>query len=458
VPSDYDEWRQHGVVGWSWAEVAPYFNELEHDEDFAGPLHGKRGPVHLQRIRPDGWAPFNMAVTEALRRRGYPLIEDFNSDFRDGVSALPMNCLPTRRVSASMAYLPQKIRQRRNLTILPHSIAQRLEAREGRVHGVEVRSAAGAHLYEAHETLIACGALQSPAVLMRSGIGPAPYLHSLGIRVVRDLPGVGRNLQNHPMIGFVTHLTRSSRQPPAQRRWLQCVLRYSSRHEGCADHDMVAIPLNKVAWHPLGECVGGILVEVHKSFSQGWVELASCDPAVPPRVHFNLLADERDLERLVAGARLALDVLGDTAVAAARHEVFFPNPKIIARLTQRTRWSYLQAWAIARLFDSTFLRSRLLGSAKLDVSAFARDEQALRRFVRQAAQPVYHPCGTCRMGDTPGAGAVLDSDCRVLGVEGLRVVDASVFPTIPSGSLHLPVLMTAEKIAARIKQGWGSVA
>jgi choline dehydrogenase-like flavoprotein len=134
-----------------------------------------------------------------------------------------------------------------------------------------------------------------------------------------------------------------------------------------------------------------------------------------------------------------------------RNEVFLPNGKIVARLAQRNRWNWLQAWAITKMFDSTPLRRRLLKKATLDVGAFLQDEAGLRHFARMAAQPVYHPCGTCRMGAADSRDTVVDSDCRVLGIAGLRVVDASIFPAIPSGSLHFPVLMTAEKMADQIK-------
>jgi 5-(hydroxymethyl)furfural/furfural oxidase len=455
--SDYDEWSNYGVVGWTWKDVLPYFNKLEHDQDFAGPLHGKSGPIPVKRTAPAQWAPFNKAVGQALQRRGYARLEDFNADFRDGLSAVGMNCLPDQRVSASMGYLTKAVRLRSNLMILSNALVERLDVRDGRVHGVCVRTARGRRSFTAPETIVACGALQSPALLMRSGIGPKPHLRALGINVVRDLPGVGCNLQNHPMIGMVTHLPRSSMQSPEQRAWLQNVLRYSSKMDGCAEHDMVLFALNKASWHPIGRQTGGILVEVHKPYSKGSVELTSADPAVPPRVRFNVLSDPRDYERLVGGLRLALELLADDEVARVRNEVFLPNGNIIGRLARRGSWARLQSWAIAQVFQSASLRRKLLGKATLDVRAFAQNEEALRHFVRLAAQAVYHPCGTCRMGRADSSEAVVDSDCRVLGLSGLRVVDASIFPTIPSGSLHLPVMMTGEKMADHVKRQWRPV-
>jgi 5-(hydroxymethyl)furfural/furfural oxidase len=454
VPNDYDEWRDYGVHGWSWNDVLPYFRKLERDLDFSGPLHGQHGPMPARRVAPKDWAPFSQAAARALTRRGFPLIEDFNADFRDGVSACVMNCLPERRVSASMAYLTKAVRARRNLKILPNTTVERLTVRQGLVSGVRVRANSTSGDFQARETIVASGALQSPAVLMRSGIGPGNHLQSLGVEVARDSPGVGRHLQNHAMIGVVTHLPLTAMQSRENRPWVQNLLRFSSKLAGCSEHDMLMIPLNKVAWHPVGLRTGGMLVEVHKPYSMGFVDLASADPSITPRIHFNLLADSRDLERLVHGLRLALDLLDEHQVQGVCNEVFLPNGDIIARLAERSAWNWWQAWAITKVFDQSLLRRRLLGKARLNVRALAQDEAAMRNFVHLAAQPVYHPCGTCRMGNAETPGAVVDSDCRVLGIAGLRVVDASIFPTIPSGSLHFPVLMAAEKIADRIKVQW----
>jgi 5-(hydroxymethyl)furfural/furfural oxidase len=453
-PEDYDEWRNYGVAGWAWDDVLPYFNKLEWDLDFSGPLHGDSGPMPVRRVRPASWAPFSKAVGQALQRHGYPLIEDFNADFRDGVSSVPMSCLPDQRVSASMAYLTTTVRRRPNLTILTDTVVERLDVGEGHVRGVVARNAAGPRQFRAHEIIVACGALQSPTLLMRSGIGPGQHLRELGIEVIRDLPGVGRNLQNHPVVMLVTHLPRAAMQPLEHRPWQQNHLRYSSKCEACPENDMLIIPFNKVAWHPLGRRIGTLIVYATKAYSKGCVDLVSRDSAIAPRIQFNLLSDSRDFERLVGGVRFALQLLADKDVARVRNEVFLPNGNIIARLSKRSLWNWLQAWVIAKIFDISFLRRTLLKKATLDVRALARDEDALSQFVRQGAQAVYHVCGTCRMGSANDPEAVVDSDCRVLGVDGLRVVDASVFPTVPSGNTHFPVLMVAEKMADQIKAEW----
>ena len=454
LPSDYDEWRDLGAAGWGWKDVLPYFRKLEHDQDFAGPLHGKGGPIPIRRLRPDQWAPFAKALASVFRGSGAAMVDDSNGDVRDGVSAVPMNCLADRRVSASMAYLTDQVRRRPNLTILANTIVVRLDVRNGRVCGVEVQTAAGSDQFSCSEVVVACGAVHSPALLLRSGIGPADQLRSLGIEVVRDLRGVGRNLQNHPHVMLVMHLQTDGMQPAHQRTWQQNLLRYSSKFSGCADHDMLLLPTNMVAWHPLGRRLAALAVFVLKAYSKGCVELVSPNHAVMPRVRFNLLDDSRDFERLVDGLRMALQAVGNEEIMRVRNEVFAPNAAIGVHLAKRSAWNWLQAWLISTALRVGPLRRAVLRRRALDVRSIVKDENAIRNYVRQCAQAVYHVCGTCRMGNVDDPEAVVDPSCRVLGISGLRVVDASVFPSVPSAATHLPVIMVSEKMADQIKAEW----
>lgn len=192
---------------------------------------------------------------------------------------------------------------------------------------------------------------------------------------------------------------------------------------------------------------------MNKAYSRGTVELVSAESGVEPMVRFDLLSDSRDFERMVGGLRLVLQILKDPEVAAVRNEVFVPNNRIVQRIQRRNRWVTLQSRAIAGLLDLAPLRRALLGASTVDVGRLERDEDALRELVRQRAQPVHHVCGTCKMGDAGDPAAVVDPHCRVRGIAGLRVVDASIFPTIPSANLHIPVLMAAEKMADEVKAG-----
>ena len=243
-------------------------------------------------------------------------------------------------------------------------------------------------------------------------------------------------------------------QDRKHRSWQQNWLRYSSRLAACPENDMLLIAVNKTAWHPLGCRIGALRVLVYKPFSCGHVELASSDPAVPPRVRFNLLTDERDFQRLISGLKMALDLLADHAATAVRNEVFFPSARIVLRISQRNAWNWLRTAAMATALESNWLRRASLHSNAIDVDALSMDEDGLRACVRRWTQPVMHATGTCRMGAVDDPEAVVDAHCRVIGLAGLRVVDASIFPTIPRASTHFPVLMAAEKIADRVKQEW----
>jgi 5-(hydroxymethyl)furfural/furfural oxidase len=454
LPSDYDEWRRLGAAGWGWEEVLPFFKKLEHDLDCHGPLHGQDGPIPIRRIRPKQWAPFAQALASALERRGATALEDSNADFRDGIAPTPMNCLETQRVSASMAYLGKEVRRRPNLEVLSDTTVDRLLTSGEHVCGVEARTIRGQVNFLAPEVIVAGGAIHSPALLLRSGIGPAGHLRSAGVRLLRDLQGVGRNLHNHPAVLLVTHLRAVGVQHAHQRPWQQNLLRYSSKVPGCAEHDMLLLPFGKLGWHSLGRQMGMIAVIVNKAYSTGLVELASHDPALAPIARFNLLDDRRDFERMAQGVRMTLELLLEKEVLNVRNEVFVPDSALGARLAKPSAWNALQARLVSLGLRSGPLRRAALRRTALDVPAMLKDEGSIRDYVRKHAQAIYHACGTCKMGALQDPGAVVDASCRVIGIHGLRVVDASVFPSVPAGAPHLAVLMVAEKMAERIKAEW----
>jgi len=455
LPEDYDEWRACGAAGWDWQEVLPYFNKLEHDLDFSGPMHGSSGPIPIRRNPADSWPPFSKAVGAAIVRRGFRSFEDYNADFGEGLSSMPMANLADRRVSASMGYLSVAVRRRSNLTIVPNASAQRLEIENNRICGVIARTASGPQRFFGKDTILSCGALRTPALLLSSGIGPAEHLRGVGVAVVHDLPGVGRNLQNHPKVqDIAVHLPRSSMQPRRQHTLGQNCLRYSSHAAGCPPKDMFITSLNKASWHPLGKRIGIIAVVVHKPYSKGYVELASADPSKAPRICFNTLSDERDFERLVAGLRDVLRLLVDPEVAAVRNEAFLPQGKIVAKLAKRGPSAWFQAYGIKSLFDIPPLRRTLLKDLTLNINEVIGNEAALRAMVRQRVELSRHVCGTCKMGRADDPQSVVDTHGRVHGVNGLRVVDASIFPTLMRANTHLPVLMVAEKMADHIKADW----
>jgi 5-(hydroxymethyl)furfural/furfural oxidase len=457
-PDDYDEWQHLGADGWGWEEVLPYFRKLEHDLDFSGPdassIHGNSGPMPVRRLPRSRWAPFAAAIGDALQRRGFAFLEDYNADFREGFSAVPTNCLPDRRISASMAYLTTEVRRRSNLTILPNTRVDRLSLNGRRANGIFVHVDGCTRLVRGKEIILSCGAIQSPALLMRSGIGPGDHLTAHGVEVVHQLAGVGTNLRNHPHVTVTSYLPRKSAQPSDNPWLLQNWLRFASHYPGCDENDMHLMVFNRCAWHQLGARVGAVTVSVLGTYSTGRVVLASADPGVAPIVQFNTLRDARDYERLVRGLRFLLELLTDVTVTKMRNQIFVPNARLVASLSQRKSWNRLRAWAISLILDRAPLRHILLASSRIDPEGLLANEEFLRRFVREHVQLQYHVCGTCRMGRTDDSEAVVDGGGRVFGIEALRVVDASIFPAIPRGYTHFIVLMAAEKMADTVKLGW----
>jgi 5-(hydroxymethyl)furfural/furfural oxidase len=277
----------------------------------------------------------------------------------------------------------------------------------------------------------------------------------LGIPVIRDVRAVGRNLQNHPAFLLAVHLRRETAPyAEAEPALLQNILRFSSRLEGCPEHDMLMYPFSRSAWHPLGRRVSALIVYVNRVFSRGSVELLSADCHEAPRVRFNLLSDARDCDRLVNGVRFALELLDDPDVRRLRNEVFVPDSRLASHLARRAGWKSPVAWLIAAGLDCAPLRRAALRKRALDVAALSADQKGMRQLVRAYANAAYHVCGTCRMGAMDDPEAVTDSCGRVRGVFGLRVGDASIFPTVPRANTHLTVLMAAEKVADQIKSEW----
>lgn len=452
-PDDYDGWHELGARGWAWSDVLPYFRKLERDLNFAGPMHGDCGPMPVRRLPRAKWAPFAAAVGEALLQRGFPHIDDYMTDYREGLSAVPTNCTD-RRVSAAMAYLPLAVRSRPNLRILTNTMVERLSLDGRRADGVFIQTHGRSERVQGKQVILCSGAIQTPILLLRSGVGPRDDLARLGIGCVRDLRGVGSNLQNHPFVQLTTYLTKDSAQPASNPWFLQNWLRFSSGHPECPPADMHLMMFNRCAWHTLGRRVGALVVSLLKSYSKGRVELSHPDVRIPPSVRFNLLSDSRDEERLIAGVRFCLEVLTSPNVAKRRHEIFTPDERLVASLMTKSQWNRLKASAIELILDSSLLRARLLSKTAVNPERLLRDEQFLREFVVLHAGLQYHVSGTCRMGSASDPDAVLDSSGLVHGMESLRVADASIFPTLPRGYPHFIVLMAAEKISDAVKAEW----
>ena len=461
APTDYAEWEARGAEGWGWEEVLPYFRKVERDLDFDGPYHGREGRIPVRRIMPEHWNGHAKAVAEAFRRAGYEYLPDQNGEFRDGYFPITISNMDERRVSAAIGYLDAETRRRENLTISAGTQVTSLVF-EGRVC-VGVRAVVEGQEREfraGREVILCSGAIHSPAHLLRAGIGPAGHLREMGIEVLAHLPGVGQRLMDHPSIALSSFIRPEARVDRRTRRHILLGLRYSSGIGGAPPGDMFVAVVHKSAWHAVGEQIASLLVFVNKTYSEtGQVRLASRDWRDEPVVEFNLLSDRRDLERLMQGFRkMAAIQLSDPL----RRVTTDPFPASYSERVRRigvvnTRNRILTA-VLARVLDGpAALRRALIERFVVEGFTFDEvmtDEEALEAFIRKAAIGVWHASCTCRMGRPDDPMAVVDTAGRVRGVEGLRVVDASIFPVVPCANTNFPTLMTAEKISDAILAGY----
>jgi 5-(hydroxymethyl)furfural/furfural oxidase len=454
APADYDEWAELGAAGWGWNEVLPYFKKLEDDADFDGALHGRGGPLPVQRMKRRDWSAYTEAMAEALEGAALSYLEDQNGAFADGYFAATQNNRDGHRVSAAMAYLSPEVRARANLRILPRSQVQALLFDGRSVSGVTVETPQGTETFGAKEVILSAGAVHSPAMLMRAGIGPAASLAALGIAVRQDLPGVGENLRDHPGIGILAYVTPNARVDMATRP-LQISFRYSSALADCPPGDMYTAVFNRGGWHGVGRRLGMAMTWVNKTFSAGRVSLQSTDWRAEPKVELNYFDDQRDLTRLMDGLRFLIALFETPALKRVTHAPFG------ARLSQRAREAlavnfknYVAMGAAGMLLDGpAALRDAIIlrrVSEAPDLARMMRDDAVLEDFVRTTALGVKHLSCTCRMGSDGDAKAVTRRDGTVRGVGGLRVVDASIMPNLPRCNTNLTTLMLAEKISDAI--------
>jgi choline dehydrogenase len=411
VPADYDEWAALGNDEWSWAKVLPTFRRLEDDPEGDGELHGRGGPITIARWRPDELIPIQRAFFEVCRRLGYPEVTDHNHPQATGVGPFPQTRRGRLRVSTAIGYL-LPARHRPNLTIRPHCLVNRILVTGDRAAGVDIAGEGEPEQVYGRRITLAAGAIGSPAILLRSGIGPKDALASLGIEHVADLPGVGVGLADHPVTRLLLVPKPDSCDPESPLA--QVVLRYTA--PGSAEfNDMQQVMFSHVDVAGIGgqqavAAVGtplaiGLPVALERPHARGRLELASTDPHIQPLIKLNFAADPEDLRRLVEGVRLAWQIAHQPQIARHIHHV--------ALLSEET-----------------------MGS---------RD--ALAAYVHATVSTQFHPCGTARMGPPGDAMAVVDQHCRVRAIGNLRVVDASVMPAIPRANINLTCIMIGEHVA-----------
>jgi choline dehydrogenase len=409
TPEDYDGWAELGNDEWSFEKCLPYFRKLEDDRDHGGDYHGKGGPIPIVRWRDDELAPLQSAFREACRQAGYPDFEDHNVPGSTGVGSWAMNRQGSLRVSTAIGYLAPA-RHRLNLTIRARCHVHRVLFEGARAIGVEVESEGHVQRVLADEVVLCAGALHTPPILLRSGVGPRDHLQSLGIPVVRDLPGVGENLKDHPSVTLIATPKPGVAVPehPLQ----QVGLRYTaagSREENDMQmyvwsYSAERMPQVRVLAPEL-DFMFMLCPTLQRPRSAGRIRLASADPDVQPVIDINLLADESDVERMADGVRRAWGILNSAPLAAMTAVVVRPD------------------------------------SATID------DDQKLREFLYANVSHLVHPIGTCRMGPASDPLAVCDQYGRVHGLKGLRIADASIMPDLPRANTNLSAIMIGERIA-----------
>ncbi len=415
VPDDFERWAAAGCTGWGWADMLPYFRKLETDMNFgSASYHGDAGPIPVYRAPPEAWGSVDRALRDAALGLGYGWCEDHNAPEGTGASPFAINSVNGRRVSTNDGYL-EPARGRANLHVVGDALVEAVQLEGNRPHASGVRVRVDGHVHApraAREVILCAGAIHSPALLQRSGIGPAALLRGLGITVAADLP-VGENLLDHPIVGGLLHLRPDARVNTLMHRHTNCCLRYSSGLVGAGENDMIMIAGN-LAGALLSQAGpdaarGRLAVSVYQAFSQGHVRVTTTDPAVDPAVEERMLSDERDLVRLRDGVRRLEAICADPAIQAVAERVEYG--------------------ASGRSMADT------LDDAALDDWLFAECSDA------------QHASGTCRMGAAGDPRAVVDTDCRVIGCTGLRVIDASVMPEVPRANTHLTTVAIAERMA-----------
>lgn len=429
---DYNHWAESGAQGWSYADVLPYFKRMEtwdnRGQGGDADWRGKDGPLHVTRGPRDN--PLHDAFVSAGEQAGYPVTEDYNGEQQEGFGPMEMTVYKGQRWSAANAYLKPALK-RDNCEMI-RAFARKVVITEGRATGVEVERGGKVEVVEANiEVILAASSINSPKLLMLSGIGPAEHLAEHGIEVVADRPGVGQNLQDHLEFYFQF----ASKQPITLfkywnllgKAWVGAQWFFSKTGLGASNQFESAafirsdkgIDYPDIQYHFLPIAVrydGQAAAEGHgfqahvgpmRSPSRGEITLASADPKDAPKIFFNYMSTEQDWIDFRKCVRLTREVFAQDAMAPfVKHEI---QPG-----------------------------EDLQSDAEID------------GFIREHAESAYHPCGTCKMGALEDPMAVVDPECRVIGVEGLRVADSSIFPRITNGNLNGPSIMTGEKASDHI--------
>jgi choline dehydrogenase len=402
APQIYNGWAEMGNPGWGFADVLDDFRRLERDEDIRDEWHSADGFIPIRRHPPSEMNRAQAAFLDGAIASGHRYVSDHNRPGAVGAGPTPRNVIDGVRMSTALTYLATA-RPRPNLAIRPDALVATVQFSGARATGIRLVDGT---LIEADRVVVAAGTYASPMILARSGIGPAAELQALDIAVVVDLPGVGSNLIDHPLIA----IDLPTRPSPGPSRFQSHVTFHAATSDPTGPADLLLFTAGPFDVGPeVSEsgAVFGIVAGLVAPLSRGWVRLASSDPDVAPRIHPGHLTDDRDLERMV-----------DAVIEARRLALSEPMAAIIT------------------------------GTELSPGPAFPTDDRdKLATWARSAVSTFHHPVGTCAMGPDPAWGAVTDWHGSVHGVVGLTIADASIMPTIPTATTNIPTIMVAEHIA-----------
>ncbi|WFE89112.1 choline dehydrogenase [Roseibium porphyridii] len=426
---DFDTWEEMGAAGWGYRHVLPYYKRLETSHGGQTGWRGSNGPLHVQRG--SKWNPLFQAFKDAGEQAGYGVTGDYNGERQEGFADMEMTVHRGRRWSAANAYLKPALK-RGNLDLIKGALVRKVLIENNRAVGVEFETGGEIRTARAErEVVLAASSINSPKILMQSGIGAAADLSALGIDVVADRPGVGANLQDHlelyiqqacvQPITLYKHWNLISKAViGAQWLFFKKGLGASNQFEAAAFiRSKAGVKYPDIQYHFLPFAVrydGQAAAEGHgfqahvgpmRSKSRGAVKLTSSDPRSKPSIFFNYMSHEEDWEDFRKCIRLTRELFGQEAFADYRGKEIQPGDHV-------------------------------------------QSDEALDDFIREHAESAYHPCGTCRMGAKDDPMAVVDPECRVIGVDGLRVADSSIFPLITNGNLNAPSIMVGEKASDHI--------
>jgi choline dehydrogenase len=404
---DYDGWAALGNDEWSYRHVLPYFRKSETDRDFQDEFHGAAGPIPVRRHHREHWVPFQAAFYQACVNAGIADDPDLNRPTSGGVGAFPLNNPDGVRMSTALTYL-HTARHRPNLSLKANALVRRILFAGQQAVGVEVDSGGETFVVEADEIILSAGAIQSPQLLMLSGVGPADHLRHLGIPVVHDLPGVGRHLKNHPAVS-VRYLPQARYVLDANAPRNQVALRVTAPGSQTRND----IQIQPTSSGPVGRAAEDMRLGVRLELpvSTGEVRLACTDPMVQPRLEYRLLTHSWDRERLRTAVRLCVELLQDP------------------------------------IFKD------MVGQRATPTDQDLASDQALDTWLQLNTGIAGHSSLTYKMGPASDAMAVVDQYCRVHGVSHLRVIDASAMPEIPRANTNATIIMLAERAADLIRQG-----